>query len=75
MMVFYGRHITRGVPCLEHIQRAPDPVGQVCYTMNGPSEFLVIGVIKDWDRTDRLSEHALSERVEAQLSLIRCSAN
>jgi len=24
--------------------------------MNGPSEFHVIGNIKDWDRTDRLSE-------------------
>ena len=56
MMVFYERHVIRVVPMPEHVQRAMDQVGQVYYTMNGPSEFHVIGVIKDWDRTDRLSE-------------------
>src|ERR1700692_4629342 len=39
-----------------HVQRAMDQAGQVYYTMNGPSEFHVIGTIKNWDRTDRLSE-------------------
>jgi proline-specific peptidase len=56
MMVFYERHVIRLSPVPEHIQRAMDQVGQVYYTMNGPSEFHVIGNIKDWDRTDRLSE-------------------
>ncbi len=56
MMVFYERHVVRLTPIPEHVQRAMDQVGQVYYTMNGPSEFHVIGVIKDWDRTDRLSE-------------------
>jgi proline-specific peptidase len=56
MMVFYQRHVIRLSPVPEHVQRAMDQVGQVYYTMNGPSEFHVIGVIKDWDRTTRLSE-------------------
>ena len=56
MMVFYERHVIRLSPIPEHVQRAMDQAGQVYYTMNGPSEFHVIGVIKDWDRTNRLSE-------------------
>ena len=56
MQVFYDRHVIRLHPIPEHVQRAMDQVGQVYYTMNGPSEFYVIGTIKDWDRTDRLSE-------------------
>jgi L-proline amide hydrolase len=56
MMVFYERHVIRLKPIPEHVQRAMDQVGQVYYTMNGPSEFHVIGTIKDWDRTDRLSD-------------------
>ena len=55
-MVFYDRHVIRLKPIPEHVQRAMDQVGQVYYTMNGPTEFHVIGNIKDWDRTDRLSE-------------------
>ena len=55
-MVFYDRHVIRLKPIPEHVQRAMDQAGQVYYTMNGPSEFHVIGTIKDWDRTDRLSE-------------------
>jgi proline-specific peptidase len=31
-------------------------MGAVYLIMNGPSEFHVTGTIKDWDRTDRLSE-------------------
>jgi proline-specific peptidase len=56
MMVFYQRHVIRVVPMPEQVKRALDQAGQVYYTMNGPSEFHVTGVIKDWDRTDRLSE-------------------
>ncbi|HEY4383510.1 MAG TPA: proline iminopeptidase-family hydrolase [Ktedonobacteraceae bacterium] len=54
--VFYDRHVIRLHPIPEHVQRAMDQTGQVYYTMNGPTEFHVIGTIKDWDRTDRLSE-------------------
>jgi proline-specific peptidase len=56
MLVFYERHVIRVVPMPNQVKRALDQVGQVYYTMNGPSEFHVVGVIKDWDRTDRLSE-------------------
>jgi L-proline amide hydrolase len=56
MMAFYERHVIRAVPMPDQVKRALDQVGQVYYTMNGPSEFHVVGVIKDWDRTDRLSE-------------------
>ena len=56
MMVFYERHVIR-VPMPDYVQRAFDTFSQpVYYTMNGPSEFHVIGTIKDWDRTDRLAE-------------------
>jgi L-proline amide hydrolase len=56
MMVFYERHVIRVVPMPDQVKRALDQVGQVYYTMNGPSEFHVTGVVKDWDRTDRLGE-------------------
>jgi L-proline amide hydrolase len=56
--VFYDRHLCR-VPwpdCLERsfAQMADDPT--VYHTMNGPSEFHVIGSLKSWDITDRLHE-------------------
>lgn len=56
MTVFYDRHVILIKPAPEHVQRAMDQAGQVYLIMNGPSEFHVIGTIKDWDRTDRLSE-------------------
>ncbi len=56
MMVFYARHVIRIQPMPEHVQRTFDQIGTVYNYMNGPSEFHVIGPIKDWDRTDRLSE-------------------
>lgn len=58
MMEFYKRHLCRLDPW-------PDPVirsignldGNIVYqTMNGPTEFTVIGNLKDWDRTDKLSK-------------------
>jgi L-proline amide hydrolase len=54
--VFYDRHVIRLKPIPEYVQRAMDQAGEVYLTMNGPTEFLVVGTIKDWDRTDRLSE-------------------
>jgi proline-specific peptidase len=56
MTVFYDRHVIRIKPVPEHVQRAMDQAGQVYLVMNGPSEFHVIGTIKEWDRTDRLSD-------------------
>jgi L-proline amide hydrolase len=58
-MVFYRRHVCRleewppeVVEGFAAIERDPT----VYHTMNGPSEFHVIGSIKDWQVKDRLSE-------------------
>lgn len=56
MAVFYARHVVRVNPMPDFVQRAFDNMSAVYYIMNGPSEFHVIGAIKDWDRSDRLSE-------------------
>jgi L-proline amide hydrolase len=54
--VFYDRHLCR-VPWPDELTAsfaamAEDPT--VYHTMNGPSEFHVIGTIKDWSIIDRL---------------------
>jgi proline-specific peptidase len=59
VLVFYGRHLCRLDPWPDCLNRsfeklAEDP--EVYNTMNGPSEFHVIGVIKDWDIVNRLGE-------------------
>jgi L-proline amide hydrolase len=56
MQVFYDRHVCRVSPLPAHVQRTFEKMGTVYLAMNGPSEFHVTGVIKDWDRSDRLSE-------------------
>jgi L-proline amide hydrolase len=59
MMEFYCRHVCRVVPFPEYVQRAFAKLAenpQVYLTMNGPSEFHIIGVIKDIDIRDRLGE-------------------
>lgn len=57
MMAFYERHVCRIVPFPESVQRAFERMGtQVYHTMNGPSEFHVIGRLKDWDIRHRLGE-------------------
>jgi proline-specific peptidase len=59
MIVFYRRHVCRLDPWPECVNRAFEKVQrnpEVYNTMNGPSEFHVIGVIKDWDIVDRLGE-------------------
>ncbi|MHB8695679.1 MAG: proline iminopeptidase-family hydrolase [Solirubrobacteraceae bacterium] len=58
VMVFYERHLCR-IPFPAGLQRtfaqlAEDPT--VYHTMNGPSEFHVIGTLKGWDITPRLGE-------------------
>ena len=57
MEVFYARHVCRIVPRPPEVERtfaaiADDPT--VYGTMNGPSEFHVIGTIKSWSIVDRL---------------------
>ena len=57
VMVFYRRHLCRIEPwpdwlveCFQLLEANPE----VYHSMNGPSEFHVIGTIRDWDITDRL---------------------
>ena len=57
--VFYRRHVCRLDPWPDDLVEAfswidRDPT--VYHTMNGPSEFHVIGSIKDWQSTDRLGD-------------------
>jgi L-proline amide hydrolase len=59
MLVFYRRHVCRLDPWPEDLQRTfalmqEDPT--VYGTMNGPSEFHVVGTIREWDITERLGE-------------------
>lgn len=55
---FYRRHVCRltewPAPLLRSLDNLAD--NPVYETMNGPNEFMVIGNLKDWDRTARLSE-------------------
>jgi L-proline amide hydrolase len=58
VMVFYERHLCR-IPFPDGLQRTfaqldEDPT--VYHTMNGPSEFHVIGTLRGWDITSRLGE-------------------
>ncbi|HEY6836228.1 MAG TPA: proline iminopeptidase-family hydrolase [Gaiellaceae bacterium] len=59
VMVFYKRHLCRAEPwpdwvveCFALLEANPE----VYHSMNGPSEFHVIGTIKDWDITDRIGQ-------------------
>lgn len=59
MQVFYRRHVCRLDPWPEDVvqsfaQMDADPT--VYGTMNGPSEFHVVGTLRDWDITDRLGD-------------------
>lgn len=59
VLFYYMRHLCRFEELPEYISRAFDKVErnpEVYDTMNGPSEFCVAGVIKDWDIVDRLGE-------------------
>lgn len=58
VMTFYKRHVCRLPEWPACVLRTIDNLdGNPVYeTMNGPNEFMVIGNLKDWDRTDRLSE-------------------
>ncbi len=59
MRVFYDRHVCRVVPwprdyLASFMDTADNPT--VYHTMNGPSEFHVIGTLKDWSVEDRLPD-------------------
>jgi proline-specific peptidase len=57
MLVFYYRHVCRANPWPDYVTRAFEKIGQEVYnTMNGPSEFHVVGKLKTWDITARLGE-------------------
>jgi L-proline amide hydrolase len=57
--VFYERHVCRVVPMPDCVVRSFAQIADnptVYHTMNGPSEFHVVGSLKSWDVTDRLHE-------------------
>ncbi|WP_329253425.1 proline iminopeptidase-family hydrolase [Actinoallomurus sp. NBC_01490] len=59
--VFYDRHVCR-IPWPEEVARtfaAMDEDPTVYHTMNGPSEFHVVGTLKDWTVIDRLDRIAV----------------
>lgn len=54
---FYKQHVCRMDPWPEGLERSFAEAGYDVYeTMNGPSEFTVVGTLKDWDLTARLGE-------------------
>ena len=58
--VFNARHVCRVQPLPDAVQRTFDAIAAdptVYHTMNGPSEFHVIGTMRDWTIVDRL--HAI----------------
>jgi proline-specific peptidase len=62
---FYDRHLCRLDPWPEALQRSSEELegNQVYLTMNGPTEFDVIGSLRDWDRTSDLHRIAVSTLV------------
>jgi proline-specific peptidase len=57
--VFYERHVCRVKPMPACVARTFERLAanpEVYHTMNGPSEFHVIGTIRDWTVVDRLGE-------------------
>lgn len=57
--VFYDRHVCRVTPWPEEVTRTFDQIDAdptVYHAMNGPTEFHVIGSMKDWSIVDRLSQ-------------------
>jgi L-proline amide hydrolase len=55
---FYDRHVCRVVPNPTEVTESFDNIAKaptVYHTMNGPSEFHVIGTLRDWSVVDRVS--------------------
>ncbi|MFC0543519.1 proline iminopeptidase-family hydrolase [Kutzneria chonburiensis] len=60
--VFYERHLCRIVPMPDEVAYAMGQIDRdptVYHAMNGPSEFHVIGSIRDWSIIDRVSAVAV----------------
>ncbi len=55
-MAFYRRHVCRVDPFPDYVNRSFDQLGEVYETMNGPSEFHVVGTMREWSVVDRLGE-------------------
>jgi L-proline amide hydrolase len=55
-MVFYRRHVCRVDPWPDYVDRSFAQIGEVYETMNGPSEFHVVGTLREWSVVDRLGE-------------------
>jgi len=58
MIVFYDRHVCRVRPYPDWVQQTFDAIEaspEVYFTMNGPSEFHVIGPLKDFDLVSQLA--------------------
>jgi len=59
MTEFYNRHLCRVVPFPDFVQRSfakLDQYPEVYLTMNGPSEFYVVGTLKNWDVRAQLGQ-------------------
>ena len=57
ILEFYRRHVCRLDPWPDGVERSFRDAGyQVYGYMNGPSEFTVVGTLKDWSVMDRLGE-------------------
>ena len=59
MMVFYHRHVCIPDPFPDFVTRSFEKLAanpEVYYTMNGPSEFHVIGTLKEWNVIPRLGK-------------------
>ncbi len=57
VLTYYKRHLCRLNPWPDALERTFAGSGEDVYqTMNGPTEFMVTGNIKDYDRTARLRE-------------------
>jgi len=57
MMPFYHRHVCRIDPFPDFVMRSFENMSTTIYHyMAGPSEFRIIGTLKDWDIMDRLGE-------------------
>jgi proline iminopeptidase len=57
MLPFYRRHVCRLDPWPDYVVRSFDRMATTIYHhMAGPSEFRIVGTLRDWDIMDRLGE-------------------
>jgi L-proline amide hydrolase len=62
MDVFYARHVCRVQPPPQDVADSFDQIDAeptVYHTMNGPSEFHVVGTLRDWSVVDRVKDIAV----------------